>query len=64
MAHFVVESDAQGNVLDCKVYCSDSCARTNPSYGGWFGAQEVEFTTYCSNEVCNELIKGIGHGLL
>lgn len=56
MAHFVIVEDSQGELIDLEVHCSDYCAKTSTSYAGWYGAQEVEFDTNCTN--CGEVVKG------
>ena len=56
MAHFVLIEDAQGELVDVEVYCSDFCARQSSCYAGWYGAQEVEFDTKCT--LCGEVVKG------
>lgn len=58
MAHFVIVEDAQGELIDLEVYCSDFCAKTSNSYAGWYGAQEVEFDTVCAREYCESVIHG------
>lgn len=58
MAHFVLIEDADQQLVDVKVYCSDSCAKSSPAYAGWFGAQEVEFDTLCQRDGCEVTIYG------
>ena len=48
MAHFVDIDDANGDVIDREYYCTDTCAKTSSSYGGWNGAQELD-----TPEICN-----------
>lgn len=57
MAHLVIIEDAQGDVADALVYCSDFCAQTSPAYAGWSGAHELDFHTPCT--ACNSLILGV-----
>ena len=38
--HIVIHTDTDGDTTDVSTYCTDSCARTNPDYAGWYGAQE------------------------
>jgi hypothetical protein len=47
MTHFVDIDDKNGDVVDRRYYCSDSCASTDPKYQGWYGANEL-----FSNEIC------------
>lgn len=50
MAHLVFVEDAQGDLLDLEVYCTDSCAKTSPLYAGWNGAQEIsDLYAKCKN---------------
>ena len=56
MAHFVLIEDADGDLIDLAVYCSDFCAKTSAAYAGWYGAQEVEFDTECVN--CGTTVHG------
>jgi hypothetical protein len=42
--HYVLTDD------DAIPYCSDTCARTDPRYAGWYGAQEgTDSTEYCAS---------------
>lgn len=46
--HIVIIDTDDGT--DVYTYCSDSCARTNPAYAGWYGAQEAAMGDIC--EAC------------
>lgn len=44
MSHIVIITDAEDQTIDVHHYCSDHCARTDPAYSGWYGAQEYAAT--------------------
>lgn len=46
--HIVIETDADDQTIDTRPYCSDSCARTDRDYAGWFGAQEPRAGDVCT----------------
>ena len=41
MAHIVLKSDSEGQIVDLVHYCSDTCAKTDEDYAGWYGAHEI-----------------------
>ena len=43
----VMIEDVLGDLVDLHYYCSDSCARTDPAYAGWYGC--VEGDEECEN---------------
>lgn len=45
MSHLVIHETPDGETIDVRHYCSDSCAQTDPAYVGWYGAQEYDATT-------------------
>ena len=38
--HIVIHTDGNDETTDISTYCTDTCARTNPQYAGWYGAQD------------------------
>jgi hypothetical protein len=56
MANVVLIEDAQGELIDLEVYCSDDCAKTSPAYRGWFGCVSVEQDTECLR--CGGVVRG------
>lgn len=46
--HIVIHTDADGDTTDVSTYCTDSCARTDPDYAGWYGAQEPSPDDVCA----------------
>lgn len=48
MCHIVIEEDAEGDTIDVREYCSDSCARTDAHYAGWHGAQNAPSGSVCA----------------
>ncbi|OUU19015.1 MAG: hypothetical protein CBB97_19825 [Candidatus Endolissoclinum sp. TMED37] len=57
MAHLVFIEDDSGDVVDQKVYCSDSCAHSNPDYRGWNGCNEISVTEPCA--ACGATVAGL-----
>ena len=57
MHQFLIE-DENGELIDVKDCCSDSCHKeiAGEDYMGWNGCHEVEFDTVCEN--CGEKIEG------
>ena len=55
--HYIEDDD--GELVDIRVYCSDSCNRDDNGehYQGWSGCHEAEFTTWCQN--CGVVIGGL-----
>jgi len=45
VSHLVIHETPEGETIDIRHYCSDTCAQTDPAYGGWYGAQEYPATT-------------------
>jgi hypothetical protein len=41
MAHIVLHEDKSGQLIDLTYYCSDTCAKSNSDYAGWYGCVEV-----------------------
>lgn len=44
MSHLVIHETPEGETIDVRHYCSDTCAQTDPAYVGWHGAQEYPAT--------------------
>jgi hypothetical protein len=61
MAHLHLINDKNGQVIDQKVYCSDSCniLDNNQNYSGWNGCQEIDHSQKCDNKNCNNVINGL-----
>jgi hypothetical protein len=61
MAHIHDIKDKQGNVVDRKYYCSDSCNTydNQDNYKGWNGCNEICLTQYCDRKGCGNIIKGV-----
>ena len=61
MAHLHLINDKNGQVIDQKVYCSDSCniLDNDKNYKGWFGCQEIDHSQKCDNKNCNNIINGL-----
>lgn len=57
MAHLVTIDDAQGNIIDAIVFCSDFCAKTHKAYAGWSGCHEIQFDEGCA--FCGTKVHGI-----
>lgn len=47
MANIVPVTDKVGDVVDYNYYCSDTCAKSDPNYAGWFGCVENYTTPFC-----------------
>ena len=47
MANIVPQTDKVGDVVDYNYYCSDTCAKSDPNYAGWFGCVENYTTPFC-----------------
>jgi hypothetical protein len=62
MAHLHFVEDADGDVVDHVVFCSDFChndycCRENGfKYGGWNGCNEISTSEPCAN--CDDLVCG------
>ena len=61
MAHIHIIEDEQGDMIDSKVYCSDSCNTydNQDNYQGWNGCHEISFSQPCERKGCCNTIKGI-----
>jgi hypothetical protein len=57
MANAVLLQDVSGDVVDALYYCSDTCAKSNPAYAGWYGCVELDFGQGCDN--CSAQLHGI-----
>lgn len=62
MAHYYEVDDANGDLIDLVVLCSDYCHQSycrdnGKEYGGWNGCHEQEFSTTC--QYCGAEIQGI-----
>jgi hypothetical protein len=62
MAHYYEVDDANGDLIDLVVFCSDWCHKSwcnqnNKTYGGWNGCHELEFSTEC--QFCETKVHGI-----
>lgn len=55
MANIVIIEDVNGDTIDIKEYCSDSCAREDPNYRGWYGCVESEGVCENCDEVLGEM---------
>lgn len=55
--NIVLITDKNGDTVDCNVYCSDTCAKTDRLYKGWFGCMEVAGDTECL--YCGKAMKGV-----
>tara|TARA_R100000008_G_C3568865_1_gene160802 strand:- start:1288 stop:1473 length:186 start_codon:yes stop_codon:yes gene_type:complete len=53
--------DEKGDMIDRKVYCSDSCNTydNQDNYQGWNGCYEISFSQPCDRKGCCNTIKGI-----
>lgn len=60
MAHLVTIDDAQGDIIDAIVFCSDFCAKTHKAYAGWSGCHELQFDEGCA--FCGTIVRGIEEG--
>jgi hypothetical protein len=49
MANVVFIQDGNGDVVDQTLYCSDTCAKSDVWYGGWWGCEENYTTPFCPN---------------
>jgi hypothetical protein len=47
--HEVMIEDSSGELIDTIPYCSDSCARTDSAYAGWFGCVETGQDAWCAS---------------
>jgi hypothetical protein len=47
MANIVPVTDKVGDVVDYNYYCSDTCAKSDPNYAGWFGCVDNYTTPFC-----------------
>jgi hypothetical protein len=56
MAAFIEVEDKEGQLIDRRVYCHDSCAKADPLYAGWNSCHEIEISQPCLN--CGEMITG------
>ena len=54
MAHIHIIEDKQGDMIDQKIYCSDSCNTydNQENYQGWNGCNEISFTQPCDRKGC------------
>ena len=61
MAHIHTIEDKKGDMIDRKVYCSDSCNTydNQDNYQGWNGCNEISFSQSCDRKGCSNTIKGI-----
>tara|TARA_A100001515_G_scaffold138338_1_gene131794 strand:- start:341 stop:541 length:201 start_codon:yes stop_codon:yes gene_type:complete len=61
MAHIHMIEDEKGDMIDRKVYCSDSCNTydNQDNYQGWNGCYEISFSQPCDRKGCCNTIKGI-----
>lgn len=48
MTHLVLIEDKTGDLVDLNYYCSDSCARTDKNYAGWYGCYELTTPENCN----------------
>lgn len=60
MAHLVTIDDAQGDIIDAIVFCSDFCAKTHKAYAGWSGCHELQFDEGCA--FCGVVVRGVEEG--
>lgn len=54
MSHLVPIEDSNGELVEVHYYCSDSCAKTDPLYAGWYGCHETTGPEVCL--ACGESI--------
>ena len=61
MAHIHIIEDKQGDMIDQKIYCSDSCNTydNQENYQGWNGCHESEFDSTCG--LCGSKIHGFNN---
>ena len=54
MAHIHIIEDEKGDMIDRKVYCSDSCNTydNQDNYQGWNGCYEISFSQSCDRKGC------------
>jgi hypothetical protein len=65
MAHYYEHEDANGDLVDLTIFCSDYChlfycMTQERKYKGWNGCHEQEETTNCA--YCGALIEGYKNG--
>lgn len=57
MAHIVIKTDSKGDTIELVYYCSDTCAKSDTEYAGWYGCVEIateslpQFCGSCNSEV-------------
>ena len=61
MAHIHIIEDQNGDMIDRKVYCSDSCNTydNQDNYQGWNGCNEISFSQPCERKGCSNIVKGV-----
>jgi len=61
MAHIHIIEDEKGDMIDRKVYCSDSCNTydNQDNYQGWNGCHEISFSQPCDRKGCSNTLNGI-----
>jgi hypothetical protein len=52
--HVVPIDDDEGQTIDARYYCSDSCAKGDEAYRGWSGCHELLKGSICQG--CSDLI--------
>ena len=59
MAHLQFIEDAQGDVVDQIVFCSDFCHRLHAAadYNGWNGCHEISVSEPCAE--CGDPVAGV-----
>lgn len=55
MANAVLINATDGDLLDIHYYCSDSCAKHDEHYSGWYGCVDLyDYARYC--RTCDVLL--------